>query len=306
MLSAAPTPVHALSASELQHELARGLTLQTGDFRFRIESHLPGIARGLVAVYGDFPLSCDAGLRDFHIRIDRVPGWRSWLGPQVNFWFDGFSPFKPLPLNHAFALLEWGMNWCLAGHAHHYLLLHAAVLERNGACVILPGTPGAGKSTLTAALMLSGWRLLSDELTMIDRNDGLIQPLARPVSLKNESIAIIQRFSAQAQFSESAHDTHKGTVAHLRPTAESVHRMQDKGRPAQLIFPRWQAGASTTLTPRPKADSFEHVATHAFNYSLLGRRGFELNAALIDRCDCWDFRYSQLDEALRTFEGLVS
>jgi hypothetical protein len=39
-----------------------------------------------------------------------------------------------------------------------------------------------------------------------------------------------------------------------------------------------------------------HAASHAFNYSLLGRLGFELNAALVDACDCWDFRYSQLDE----------
>ena len=47
-----------------------------------------------------------------------------------------------------------------------------------------------------------------------------------------------------------------------------------------------------------------HLASHAFNYSLLGRLGFELNAALIDSCDCWDFRYSRLDDALRVFEEL--
>ena len=49
-----------------------------------------------------------------------------------------------------------------------------------------------------------------------------------------------------------------------------------------------------------------HLAGHAFNYSLLGRQGFDLNAGLIDACDCWDFEYSQLDEALRSFEGLVA
>jgi len=27
---------------------------------------------------------------------------------------------------------------------------------------------------------------------------------------------------------------------------------------------------------------------------------------LVDRCDCWDFGYSRLDEALRSFEGLVA
>jgi HprK-related kinase A len=82
-------------------------------------------------------------------------------------------------------MLEWGMNWCIASHMHYYLMLHAAVLERDGHALIMPGDPGAGKSTLTAALMLDGWRLLSDEIALIDRNDGLLYGLARPVSLKN-------------------------------------------------------------------------------------------------------------------------
>lgn len=292
-------------ADDTGQRLRRGLTLQTGPFRFRVRSAEPGVARGLATLYAGFPLGPDEGLRDFHVSVDRVRGPRRWLRPQIEFQHDGHAPFKPLPAGQAFAMLEWGMNWCIATRAHHYLLLHAAVLERHGRAVILPGDPGAGKSTLTAALMLSGWRLLSDEMTMIDRDDGLIVPLARPVSLKNRSIEIIQAFDRGAVFGEVAHDTHKGTVSHLRPSAESVQRMADKARPAHIVFPRWAQDAATELRPRAKADAFMHAAAHAFNYSLLGRLGFELNAALVDACGCWDFRYSRLDEALRTFEDLV-
>lgn len=153
--------------------------------------------------------------------------------------------------------------------------------------------------------MLSGWRLLSDEMTMIDRDDGLIVPLARPVSLKNQSIDIIGAFDPTAVFGDVAHDTHKGTVSHLRPSADSVQRMAEKARAAHIVFPRWEQGAATDLRRRAKADAFMHAASHAFNYSLLGRMGFELNAALVDACECWGFRYSQLEEALRSFEQLV-
>jgi HprK-related kinase A len=290
---------------ELGPRLRRGLTLQTGPFQFRVQSGEPSVARGLATLYVGFPLGSDEGLRDFHVSVDRAAGPRRWLRPQANFHHDGQAPFKPLPVGQAFALLEWGMNWCIATRAHHYLLLHAAVLERHGQAVILPGEPGAGKSTLTAALMLSGWRLLSDEMTMIDRDDGLIVPLARPVSLKNRSIEIIRAFDRQAVFGDVAQDTHKGTVSHLRPSADSVRRMAEKARPAHIVFPRWEQGAATDLRRRAKADAFVNAASHAFNYSLLGRLGFELNAALIDACECWDFRYSRLDEALRQFEELV-
>jgi HprK-related kinase A len=292
-------------AQALEPRLRRGVTLQTGPFRFRIQSAEPDVARGLATLYAGFPLGPDEGLRDFHVSVDRVRGPRRWLRPQIEFQHDGQAPFKPLPAGQAFAMLEWGMNWCIATRAHHYLLLHAAVLERHGQAVILPGEPGAGKSTLTAALMLSGWRLLSDEMTMIDRDDGLIVPLARPVSLKNRSIEIIRGFDRQAVFGDVAHDTHKGTVSHLRPSADSVRRMTEKARAAHVVFPRWEQDAPTELRPRARADAFMHAASHAFNYSLLGRLGFELNAALIDACACWDFRYSRLEEALRTFEDLV-
>ena len=295
-----------LSAPDLRKRLATGLTLVTGPFRFRLQSGQPGVVRGLATLYADFPIEDDSGLRDFHIVVDSVVGPRRWYRPQINFWLDGRSPFKPLPQEHAFALLEWGMNWCVAGHCHHYLLLHAAVLERNGRCVILPGDPGAGKSTLTAALVLCGWRLLSDELAIIDRDDGLLVPLARPVSLKNQSIDIIRAFDANAVLGAPAYDTHKGTVSHLRPSADSVARMHEKGRAAHMVFPRWRAGASTALHARSKADAFMHAANHSFNYSLLGRLGFDLNAQLIDGCAYWDFEYSRLEEALAVFENLVA
>ena len=128
-----------LPREALRRRLARGLTLTTGPFRFRLQSRHAGVAEGLAMLYADFPVEEDTGYRDFHVRVDRVRGLRRWFRPQVNFWVDGHAPFKPLPADHAFTLLEWGMNWCIASHAHHYLLLHAAVLERRDRTVILPG-----------------------------------------------------------------------------------------------------------------------------------------------------------------------
>ena len=294
-----------LSIDELRERLARGLVLQTGPFRTCIVSHTQAVLEGLARLYADFELP-EGGIDDFCVQVDRVVGPRGVWRPQIVFKFDRQIPFKPLPADHAFASLEWGLNWCIAGHAHHYLLLHAAVLEKNGRAVILPGHPGAGKSTLTAALSLSGFRLLSDEMTLIDRDDGLLVPLARPVNLKNASIDIIRAFAPQAVFGETVRDTHKGTVAHLKPSRESVQRAQEKARPALLVFPRWQADSATRLQPRARADAFMEVASHAFNYELLGGLGFDLTAALVDVCACYDFTYSSLPEAVQAFERLLA
>ena len=158
---------------------------------------------------------------------------------------------------------------------------------------------------MTAALTLSGFRLLSDELTLVDRDDGLLVPLARPVSLKNASIDIIRRFSPQAVMGDAAYDTHKGTVAHLKASPESVLRVQEKATPAFIVFPRWKADAHAVLTPHSKADAFIHAARHSFNYELLGSLGYDLNADMVDASECHDFQYSRLSDAIQVFSDLM-
>lgn len=45
---------------------------------------------------------------------------------------------------------------------------------------MLVGTTGAGKSTLCAALCADGWRLLSDEMALIEPDTGRLRGMGRP------------------------------------------------------------------------------------------------------------------------------
>lgn len=282
-----------------------GIHLQTGAFITHLHTSIPSVAAGIGLLYADFPVLENAIFADFHVRLAHPRSLRRWLKKQVLFLFDGQPPFKPLPLDQAFPMLEWGLNWCVSGHAHSYLIIHAAVVEKNGYAAILPAPPGSGKSTLCAALVQRGWRLLSDELALIRVCDGKIVPLPRPVSLKNASIDIIQRYEPEAIFSPKVCDTMKGTVAHMKPSADSVARAAQVAQVAWVIFPKYQAGTATQLAPLPRARAFMRVADNAFNYSLLGAQGFETMAGLIDASQCYDFSYSVLDEAIAAFATLT-
>ena len=296
-----------LSPAELRRQLAgAGVWLRTGPFSLRVQSRIPFVAEGLTELYGQFEVrNALEAFADFHVSVNPPPTLRRWLRPQVAFNFDGRQPFKPLPRDQAFPMLEWGLNWCVSTQAHQYLIIHAAVVEKHGMAAILPAPPGSGKSTLTAGLVLSGWRLLSDELTLIDRKTGLIQPLPRPVSLKNQSIDVIRQFEPNAFINRASHDTIKGTVAHMRPPRDSVRRQHETARPGWVIFPKWEAGAPVTLTPRSQAQTFMFLAQNAFNYSHLGADGFRVGTALIDQTQCFDFHYGDLREAVAKFDRLA-
>jgi hypothetical protein len=46
------------------------------------------------------------------------------------------------------------------------------------------------------------------------------------------------------------------------------------------------------------------LADNSFNYSLHGRRGFEVLAGVIDAIDCYEFTYSRLHDADAVFRRL--
>ena len=295
-----------LSARELAWRLrGPGLALRTGPFGYRIRSDAKPVIDGLALLYGNYPLLSNDEFCDFEIEIARPAGLRRHVRPQVRFCFDGASPFEPLPLPHAFALLEWAMNWCVSTHVNQYLLIHAAVVERKGRALILPAPPGSGKSTLCAALVNRGWRLLSDEIAMIALDGSGVRALGRAVSLKNESIDLIARFAPAAVFNTLAHNTSKGTVTHMRVPAAHVERIDEPAIAAWVVFPRWRAGARAELNPRDKSDTVIALARNSFNYGVLGRRGFESLSDLVDACSCHDFEYGQLDEAMACFDALA-
>ena len=293
----------SLSRLELDFRLqTRGISLRLSPFVMRIRSRIPVVAEGLYKLYADYEMLDDADcFSDFHVAV--VPQ-RRFYRPLCVFDMDGNRPFTPLAAGEAFAFLEWGMNWCVTSYCHTLVTIHSAVLERDGRALIMPAPPGSGKSTLCAALMLNGWRLLSDEMALLDPATGLITPAPRPVSLKNQSIEIIQKLAPEAIFGPVAHDTMKGTVAHMRVTPQCLRRANEKALPAWLVFPKYMPGSDTDARIRPKPGSLMQLAENSFNQHVHGQRGFDALADLVERCSCYDLRYSRLDDAIDWFAHL--
>lgn len=299
--------VSDLGRAEIGERIRQGrMRVRTGPLVMQLQSPFAAVADGVALLYADYPVPPDGDFVDFSLGVTRGIGLRRWLKPQARFIYDGQAVFEPMAVDHAYPLLEWSMNWCVASQAHQYLLLHAAVIERNGFAAILPAPPGSGKSTLCAGLIHAGWRLITDEMALVARDgSGRIWPLCRPVSLKNASIDVMRQWAPQAVFNRVTINTNKGNVTHMRVPTEHVARMHESARARWVIFPRWKAGSPPQLGGRSRAQSVLELGRNAFNYAQLGEQGFDLLVDLVQGCDCHDFSYSNLSDAVAVFDALA-
>lgn len=290
-----------LTENDLRARLASGLTLRIAPVAVRVHSSIASVAAGLAAHYGEHDVLDDEAFADFHIGLHRPHGLRHFFRPQVDFLFDAEKPFRPLPLDQAYPFFEWGLNWCMANSYHRFVVMHAAVVERNGFAVVLPAPPGSGKSTLCAALVCNGWRLFSDELALCAPGSTALVPMPRPVCLKNESIDIIAGHFG-AHIGERIHDTRKGDIAYLPQPASATHGADRVAEPRWIIFPKYVAGSPLEVTPVSKPETVVQLAEQCFNYPVLGDEAFATVCAMVNQSECLSLSYSRFDDVLAWFD----
>lgn len=268
--------------------------LNTGLYQFSLSSDLEKIYSTAASLYGDAESQVD--FIDFKVQIKFDSLVRRLIRPQISFYSDQHSPFKPLPVSQAAAVLEWGMNWCIAAHEFGKLIIHAAVLVKDGKAIIFPALPGSGKSTLTAYLGLSGWSTYSDEMAIIDLETGLVSPLYRPVCLKNESITLVKKWHPEAFFTPVCKDTQKGDVAHVKVSNWSQYRSFEPVPIVSVVFPKYSSDSDLTIYQLSQLEAFNTLSKNAFNYNVLGTRGFEAVKKVISGSRHFEIKYNDVKE----------
>ena len=101
------------------------LILDAGPFRVGLRSSETSFLETIAFFYRDAVRHDGPHVLDFDIHLSRPFSLRRWMRPKIVFRVDGLQPFEAQPLENAFPMYEWGLNWCIANTAHRYLMLHA-------------------------------------------------------------------------------------------------------------------------------------------------------------------------------------
>jgi HprK-related kinase A len=265
----------------------------------------PDLEQQIERLYGLYPRHDPRTLSDVTISLRPQSGRRTRFRPAIRVFANDEAPYQAVPERWALPVIEATINWFVWSYVTRVLLLHAAVVERDGRAVILSGPAGAGKSTLCAALIARGFRFLTDEIALLRPNDGRLQPHPRPISLKNEAIELMAKMLPDAHISDRFANATKGTVAFMRPPTQSIAAAGETARPALVIFPTYAPAAGFELRPVERSQAFMRLIESSANYLTLLATGFDTLADLVEACDHYSLDYRSLDDAVGAIDRLA-
>jgi HprK-related kinase A len=279
--------------------------LRIPPFVVRVRSPFGAVHAHLQRFYAAYPRQSADAFIDFDLELRPGDGVRRFWRPQARFLMDGAEPFFPLPAAQAAPMLEWGLNWCVAQRALGYLVMHAAVVAKEDRALMMPGFPGAGKSTLCASLTwLEGWRLLSDELAILDPALGALLPHPRPISVKNQSIDIVGGFHG-TRLGPVYRDTRKGDISHASFPQSSATQAELPASVRWVVFPRFEPASPVTCEEISRVEAFALISEQSFNNERMGEAGFHALCGLLSGARCYEIRYGSTEDGLAAIRRIV-
>jgi hypothetical protein len=136
-----------------------------------------------------------------------------------------------------------------------FLELHAGVVSDGERCIVLPGAPGSGKTTLTAGLVFSGFDYFSDEVALLDEGSLRLRPVPLGLGIKPGAVDVLGQLFPEVPYLQ-VHSREDGQrVRYLSLTAAQTAPPDVRREARWLIFPSYGRELDTTLKPisRPAA-----------------------------------------------------
>jgi hypothetical protein len=171
------------------------------------------------------------------------------------------------------------------------LWIHAGAVERNGGAVLISGTSGRGKSTLSTELCHRGWKLLSDENAPIDMTTGQVIPFPqRPRRRLNPGKELTPDEIQSIRFEEIPVD------------ASDVRREPAPVR--AIIFPIFQKSSEARLDRLSPGEGAMEIIRNATNFADHKAIAVEEAVRMANGIPCYTLTYDNGSRAAALIDAL--
>ena len=227
-------------------------------------------------------------------------------GGGFSFLVDGGEVDRCETIEALAALVKGSLTVAATNRREFALYLHAAMLQRSGAVLLLPAGPGSGKTCLSAALARAGFAYHTDEVTLLD--SGTLYARGAPVALavKEGGWPILASLYPEINGLTTHQRSDGKVVRYLPPPVDPGDPALDRAYPVRwIVFPRYTPAGPIRIEPVPRVEAMHLLLDQCLALRLRLHSG--LVQALVDwiaTIECHVLTFNELHAAVRLVEGV--
>jgi hypothetical protein len=181
-------------------------------------------------------------------------------------------------------------------------MFHAGVVADDHHAIVLPGASGNGKSTLTAALVHTGFRYLSDDVAPLDGRTLHVMPVPFAVSLKQGSWQVVAPWFPDLERVPTLSDGRR----ERRYLDMSTRGNAGAGAPVRaLVFPEHRSSGPTRMERIRPGEALGSLL-QAGGWLSLDREDLSGTLGWLMTTPAYTLTFSSADEACALVAGLAS
>jgi len=183
------------------------------------------------------------------------------------------------------------------------IFLHAGAIRDGEGCVLLPGLPGCGKSTLTAALVHRGFQYVAEDIVPISRKGHLVAPVQTRIWLREGGWQALSREIPELQALPGSPRWGR-EVRYLTPPG--IQRSLPDHLPVRcLAFPEYLPGQPPRISPLSAEDTLARlIQTGAWFGDSIDDTQIEELLDWIQATPSYQLRYGTFQDAISAIRSL--
>lgn len=246
-------------------------------------------------------------LADLSYSVESLLKKGSTGGKTYSVYAGGRKVFGSDNRDHIPVYLEWAVTCSmLEKPLNHYYQIHSGGVVKDGRAMIFVGRSGMGKTTLSLALLIKGFKILGDDVNLINPDSMTVVPYPRNFIIKEGTENLLPGIAGFKNGTRDYFMEERGKIWYLDPSLAG-DRWETQGvRLGKVFILERTNSKKTSIAPMGKVDSVMAFMKNVLNISRFGENGIRFLVDLLKDIPVYRLSANNLRNAAGMVAGLIS